>query len=335
MASVSWSPATSGSVFQSRTVSQFRLALGLAVMAALVGCAIYWLEKQAIPYGNRFARNPVELMVRCLGLAHFIVGWIFLLTSRRLRQPTALVRLGLGFAAGVTLCLLFAQLGALRNPYLYLFFYSFFLFHEIRDESVIYQNLEGIKPNNTVDAFTLAAAIFFLFLLAVGYALFQTLIAREPCPVSGLWLISAALGVVCILLGRRFRKHTNAEGNTFLRDHRPLLVVYAMLLIVLIVSAPLGSIGFVVLLHVASWLVFVRQRLVATGTGATDWWPWFRSTPNGFLVLHLGLAGVLFGLMVVRVHLWHRVGLMCDVLAEGSFCYWALMHICMSFWSSR
>jgi hypothetical protein len=62
---------------------------------------------------------------------------------------------------------------------------------------------------------------------------------------------------------------------------------------------------------------------------------WLRSTPAGFLTLHLGVALVLLLVMVARVHVWQRGGFLSEPLAAGSFCYWALMHICMSFWSGR
>src|SRR5947209_18093182 len=130
MASVSWTTLPREGSAGSRTVGQFARALGLALLAAAAGCAIYLAEKQAQPAAGRFARNPLDLMVRCLGLAHFLVGWLFLFTSPRLRSPRALGRLLLCTAAGAALCLLFARLGALGDPFLYLFFSGFFLFPE-------------------------------------------------------------------------------------------------------------------------------------------------------------------------------------------------------------
>jgi len=112
--------------------------------------------------------------------------------------------------------------------------------------------------------------------------------------------------------------------------------VYTAILVMLIVSAPLGSIGFVVLLHVGTWLVFVRSRLrSAKPVSPRHVWTWLRATPLGFAVLHLGLGLVLLILMAMRVHVWGRVGFLSEILSSRAFAYWALMHIFMSFWSSR
>jgi hypothetical protein len=335
MASVSWTTVPCEGSAGSRTVGQFARALGLALLAAAAGCLIYLAEKHAHPSAGRFARNPLDLMVRCLGLAHFLVGWLFLFTSPRLRSPQALGRLLLCTAAGAALCLLFARLGALGNPFLYLFFYGFFLFHEVRDEAVIYQNYEAVRSPELLGPFSLAAALLFVTLLSAGDALFLTCCPRGTRSPAGLWLIAGTLAGTCAWSMYRFRRLGPGGPTRFLAEHRPLVAVYASLLLVLVLSAPLGSIGFIVLVHVASWLVFVRARLQGRRAPASHPWAWLRSTPTGFLVLHLGLALVLLVLMAVRVHVWRRVGFLSEALAGGNFCYWALLHICTSFWSSR
>jgi hypothetical protein len=60
-----------------------------------------------------------------------------------------------------------------------------------------------------------------------------------------------------------------------------------------------------------------------------------RSTPVGFLVLHLSVIALLVTLMALRVHVWERTGLICDMLEVKSFPYWSLMHISMAFWRPR
>jgi hypothetical protein len=135
---------------------------------------------------------------------------------------------------------------------------------------------------------------------------------------------------------RRFLLRARGGMTGFLAEHRPLVVVYGCLLAVLVVTAPVGSIGFVVLLHVARWLVFVHGRLRGRPAPAVPHLGvWLRSTPAGFLTLHLGLALVLLLLMTARVHVWRRAGFLSESLAACSFCYWALMHIATSFWSGR
>ncbi|HKI32417.1 MAG TPA: hypothetical protein VKA46_11150 [Gemmataceae bacterium] len=336
MASASCTTVTREGIDGSRTVGQFARALALALLATLLGCAIYLAEKHAYPQDSRFAKNPIEIMVRCLGLAHFLVGWLFLLTSSRLRSPPALGRLLLGTLAGIALCALFACLGSLRNPFLYLLFYGSFLFHEVRDEAVIYRNHEDARSPELLGSFSLATALLFVTLLSAGYAFFLTCFSRGgPSPV-GLWAVAGALAVAAAWSMHRFLRLTRGELARFLTEHRPLVVVYLALLGILVLSAPLGSIGVIVLVHVASWLLFVRSRLQdRPAPSPRHLWAWLRSTPTGFLVLHLGLALVLFVLMALRVHVWRRGGFLSESLAAGSFCYWALMHICTSFWSSR
>jgi hypothetical protein len=318
----------------SLAVRQFAQAVVLALLAVLVGCLVYLVERHILPPERRFAKNPVEIMVRCLGLAHFLVGWLFLATSSRLRSPLALGRLALCLFAGMALCVLFARLGSLRNPLLYLLFYGLFLFHEVRDEAVIFRSYAVPRAAVLLAPFSLAIALLFVTLLAVGYALFLTCFARGGPSPAGLWVVSAVLAVAWGWSLRRFLRLARGELASFLSEHRPLVVIYLALLAVLLLSAPLGSIGLIVLIHVASWFVFVRSRL-RDRPAPRGLWTWWRSTPTGFLLLHLGLALILFVLMALRVYRAQRGGFLGESLAAGSFCYWALMHICTSFWSSR
>jgi hypothetical protein len=236
----------------------------------------------------------------------------------------------------VAFCLLFAGLGSLRNPLLFFVFYGSFLFHEVRDEAVIYQTYENVRPSKQLDAFSLAVALLFLTLLAAGHGLFLTFFSDSALYAAALWAVAAGLAGGCAVAVRRFLNLTRGGVLEFLSEHRPLVVVYGALLVIMALSAPMGSIGLLVLIHAGSWLVFVCSRLRDKPVPPPrNPWSWLRSTPAGFLVLHLGLALVLFVLIGARVYLWGRVGFLSEALASRSFCYWALMHICMSFWSSR
>jgi hypothetical protein len=117
------------------TVRQFGKALLVVLAAVLFGCGIYLVESRALALEERFIQNPADVMMRALGLAHFLVGLLYLLTSPRLRNRGSLLRLGFWTAAAGGVCLLFAQFGALKNPLLIMLFYGSFLLHEVRDEA--------------------------------------------------------------------------------------------------------------------------------------------------------------------------------------------------------
>src|SRR5436190_9097973 len=107
----------------SRPWRLFVQALLAAAAALALGCAIYLLEKFLFAPRHRFVENPAEFMMRSLGTAHFLIGWLFLATSPRLRGRSALARLGGWAAVGVLLCLVFAWGGGAKNKFLLVAFY--------------------------------------------------------------------------------------------------------------------------------------------------------------------------------------------------------------------
>src|SRR5262245_12212817 len=134
-------------VLASTTVRQFLRAAAVALSAVGAGCLIYGVETGLLRADKPFLESPTDVMMRAFGLAHFCVGWLFLFTSPKVRSPRALARLAALTALGVGLCLAFARCGGMRNPLMLLLFYSYFLAHEVRDETALYQ-VYGDAPSD-------------------------------------------------------------------------------------------------------------------------------------------------------------------------------------------
>lgn len=331
------------------TVRQFRWVLVWTLGLTALGGLVYGLEKYSFGLERRFAENPVEAVMRAFAMAHFSVGWLFLFSSPRIRSGQAILRLVAATLAGIALCLLFAWFGALHNPLLALFFYGYFLVHEVRDEAVIYQAygdapdldahaaaaLRSLSRSTCLSLMGVLSSMYLVHVLATG----KSGLTQVPQAVT--LILGLSLLVACAWSWRqtwRLGVCAHGDGRNFLLAHAPLLWVYAALGAVLLVGSLLGSTGInlVILIHVAAWLVFVSYQLGKRPPVQT-WnpWAWVRATPIGFLTLHIGLTVLFLILMAVRVYVWQRVGLASQLLASDAFCYWSLMHISMAFWSSK
>src|SRR5262249_46640681 len=97
------------------TVRNFGRAMAATLAILSCGCLIYAIEKYIFHPRHRFIESPGEGMVRAFGLAHFLIGWLFLLTSPRARHPAAWPRLAVVTAIGIGLCLLFHEAGGTKN----------------------------------------------------------------------------------------------------------------------------------------------------------------------------------------------------------------------------
>ncbi|MCI0737810.1 MAG: hypothetical protein L0Y72_02110 [Gemmataceae bacterium] len=325
---------------------QYQKALAWALGALGVGCVLYAVEKYWLASERRFLENPAEVMMRVLGVAHFLIGWLFLFSSPKVRSARALTGLSFWIGAGVLLCLAFAWGGGSKNPFLLMAFYSYFFLHDICDQAHLFQAY-GEAPKN-FDRFVrpLCAAVILLSMsVLVGVHLVHGyFFAKSPelLPLDGRWL-AAGWGVLAAAAlwtcRRAWKLGVNLYGSRegLVAATGPLLRVYGVMYAILLAGSLLGSVGlnFVILMHVTSWLVFVQYQLAKHPARARNLWDWLRRTPAGFVTLHLAVALVVLALMAVRVHVWQKVGLASVLLASGSFPFWSLMHISMAFWRGK
>jgi hypothetical protein len=323
------------------TWRNFQTAVLLSLAALGVGGAIYLVETYLLGARRRFVENPSDVMMRALGLAHFWIGWLFLFTSPRLRTGPVLARL-----AGLTLlaagfCLCSWSAGGMNNPFFLLAFYAYFLLHEIRDEANLFVASGDAPADPGRDLFLSRLGASVTLSLMTAFAFIYTLHGRvqeklESVIAEPEWwlsLLSGGLLILCAASWWATRTGMRRHGIVA-RDYAPLLAVYAAIAGILIVGSLMGSVGFnlIVLIHVMAWFVFVRQRLIDCPTTARTWWAWLRTTPAGFVTLHVLAAGVVLTLMALRVHIWERGGFVSQLFATSSFHYWSIMHITMAFW---
>ncbi len=340
----------------SLTVRQFRRALGVAATVLAFGCLLYGVEKYLLQCQRRFIENPTDVMMRAFGLAHFLIGWLFLFTSPRLRSRAGLGRLLLATLGGAGLWTVFVLAGGTKNPFILMTFYSLFLIHEVRDEKNLFQvygDAPSARPLQSppypggealLNSLSVTACLLLVTVLAAAYLVNDKMLREHPrlapYPAAYLWAGFGLLGIAsaCSLYGTlQMGLRVHGHLRSFVKAHAPLLGVYLAIMAILLAGSLLGSVGFnlIILVHVTVWLVFVHHQLGRKSAPARNLWTWLRYTPTGFLVLHVGLAAILLVLMALRVHVWGRVGLVSVLLASASFPYWSLMHIAMSFWRGR
>ena len=124
---MSLAPAYPAAARLSTTERRLYLALAIVGLAVLTGCVIYILERYLFQPRRRFMESPAEVMMRALGVGHFLVGWLFLFTSPRLRRVSALASLLFWTVVGAAACWAFAALGGTGAPLVLFAFYALFL----------------------------------------------------------------------------------------------------------------------------------------------------------------------------------------------------------------
>lgn len=321
----------------------FVRAIFVAGAALGVGCTIYVIEKYLFAPRHRFVENPAEVMTRTFGTAHFLVGWLFLATSPRLRSASYLAQLTGWLGLGLVLCLCFSQAGGLKNPLALLAFYSLFLVHDCGDQVRLFQRSERGH-----DASLASLRWFFTLLLITTlaglYLVTGTWLRKDPwlADVPQHWPVLAwgCLAAATMLVGCRFLRDVRASHgglDSFLTSHLPLVAILSSIYGILTFGSMLGSLGLnlIILLHVTTWLVHVHHQLGEKPRTTKNFWTWLRHTPAGFLALHLSLVAVILLLFALRVQVWERAGWFCVLFSASTFPYWSLLHISTACWRGR
>src|SRR5262245_19639833 len=180
----------------------------------------------------------------------------------------------------------------MKNPFLLIAFYAYFMVHEIRDEANLFVAYGDAPAEPGRDVFLRRLATSVTIGLVTAFALIYTLHGRvhekleavvdEP----GEWLpiLTGVLIAACAASGWATWNCVRRHGIV-VRAYAPLLCIYATIAGILVAGSLLGSVGFnlIVLIHVTAWFVFVRRRLGDQPATPRTLWAWLRTTPAGFI----------------------------------------------------
>lgn len=349
-----------------QTLRQYWRTLFWTTVAVLVCLVGYVIEKyiirdqlKLIPEGTayRMFKNPAELPMRLFGLPHFLVGIAFMLSSKRMRGAKSwgiLAFLGL-IAFG--LCYAFyaaSPAGDRESPIALLLFYAYFLVHGFRDEAFFYKAF-GDMPKDDARVQERVVLVLQLLLLGIILALaipayilyaeykpqFKDATLDAMFPADWPYLVRIAslllpmLAIATYSLWRIARIYEDGLRGLW-RVHRPILTVFLVstgIIMLSLVSGP-WSFNVVVLMHFVGWYLFGRYSLakrppaVAPTPGT---WTWMRTTRTGFTVLHLGLAVLVIGLVVLSTYAFGKQGPLEQIVGSKVFYYWTIVHVTLSF----
>lgn len=343
------------------TERNWLIAVSIVVGAALLFVGVQALER-AYGHAQRseaFVYHPVETSMRLVAVAHILLGTLFLATSRAMGRPGSWWRFASLLGLGVGLCWAYGSAGGHSAALPKALFYAYFLTHEFRDQTFFYR-ANGDCPVPASDRATtrdllrvptlLVSFLGALFVAGAGLRVgnprryTEALLGWAPealIPWIGLLPLAAVT-----LWSVAFRRHLDRAyaGGTrgFLRLHRPVLTVYAGILVVLLLDILISGRAYaIVTLHVAAWYVFTWRQLKLRPAPVPPprrlSWAWMRSTPRGFDVLHGGVVA----LTLVAAGVW-AYGFRNDaslapfyvMISRDAFPFWTVMHVTLS-WFPR
>lgn len=304
----------------------------------------------------RFVSDPSETPMRYLGISHFLVAFLFIFTSRKMRgfQPwTVFAAL---FFAGIVVCAGYSRLLAFSPLLAGVVFFGYFLVHDFRDQVFFYFVNGDARESGDSRALakilvqapllvlaglaSVLVALVVIDLELVGRIAPPLGVAVAAMPDSVRWALgvipASAVVAAALRLRREWRRQKLGSIAGFVRRHRPVFAVLAGSLLVLAVGLTAGRAHSIVILHVAGWYVFslrmLRERRSAPEPRPLTW-NWLRSTPSGFNVVHVGSAA----LLVVAGLVW-AFGFRNDpsmlpfrlLLDRDGFAYWTIIHVTVS-----
>lgn len=338
--------------------------LGLIGIAALFwgvdkyGLRIFALDFSHIRPGNyRMFKNPTTTPMRVFGIPHFLIGFLFLLSSRRMREKKNKVQLAVLTVIGIGFCYLFRRVGANLNVFAVFIFYFYFLIHGFRDDAHFYKTFgdmprEGAATHDRILVVLQALQIGLLFCLfwpTYSHMASTDIQRADPIlsnffPAGWPFIIKLASMFVPMVLITLFVLHRIARGVTgglagLWRIHQPLFMVFVMSLGVLglaMFGGP-GAFDIWVLMHFVAWYFFALFMLDRhpPKEAPKSAWAWMRTTRRGFVTLHTGLVVATALLLAVSVYYFGQQSSILDVIVgKEAFYYWTIMHVTWS-WVPR
>jgi hypothetical protein len=357
------SAALHPSLWRTRTVRGFTCTVLVSML--LVGGLSLLMPLEAALFGSsEIGRKPFSSAMQVVGLPHILIGFLFMVTSARMRNTRSRLSIGLALLAGAGLCWVFHLSGGPdASPQIPMAFVGlYFLVHAYRDEWFFYYRYgeEGPRTDRRHLPLLLLGLLCTLLALAWSWAVVvgidQSRSMRHLFDPRGLgdlqrlalWALPFAIfcALAWLCLSMALARSGRSLGELLSQD-RPLWLVYFGVLLVILVCSPLGGKLYIaVLLHVVGWWIFASVTIAQMSRKAASaaapipapvptigLLSWMRTTQRGFQTLHGVLALVTLGLLLLYFHVqpsmqgtgWSWV------LERDAFYYWTVMHVTVSF----
>jgi hypothetical protein len=328
----------------------------IVIGSGILFWTIHVFEKYVVHIqpGQGLVDSATEASTRFLVQSHFIVAFLFIFTSKRMRPMVSKVHFCSLLGLGILLCWGFFSMGAMRSPLGVIVFYSYFMVHDFRDQIFFYHANGDVSRIDKPEALTkdlllipgfIFAVFAVTFLLAVSFKIgngrrWAAVLENLPSPLHWTIVVLPVIGVIVLALGiKRHYDHQHPDGvRGFLGTHRPMIAVFAGIYMVLVGGLIItGRANAIINLHVTTWYVFslyhLAKRPASAPLAQSFSWRWMRTTPVGFNFLHLGTAILLILIGAVWAYSFHndpRLSLW-FLVSRDVVPYWAIIHVTTSF----
>lgn len=310
------------------------------------------IEKFLAQAEHPFIYNPAEFSCRVVGLSHYTVGLIFLLSAKRMKRAAGWAWFTGLLAVGVLLCVFFYAFGADKNPVLQMLFFLYFITHGYRD-MVFFYRPESSSPDEAERAqqkilklTQVCLLLSLFFILSPLYLLYLSNRHKfyEPelqakidalMPYLKLFLIWG-WPVLLLYLISLWRAVKRFPAGSVWSENRPVFLVLISASVLFLISPLLGVWTFhlLILTHFVGWYLYASRSLSAIpkqSHRSDGLWRWFRGSVKGFRTLHVGIAALFLALILISYLFPDRLAFLNIMVNSKAFYYWNLIHVTISF----
>jgi hypothetical protein len=315
--------------------------------------AVWLFEIYILESARRFVPNPAEMASRIFGFSHYLVGLMFMMSSRKMRKLKGwLWFIGL-LSVSVVISVFFYNFGGKANPVMVIFYFLFFMVHGYRDMVFFYKPssddpaLERTRSRILV-LIQACLLLALMYVLVPAYLFYRSLKPKAYSPelksqiealmpylkvILGLsWLL---LPILLLRLRRLLRRYPGGLP-AFRAENKPILRVLLYSSLIILASPLLGPWVFslLILSHFVGWYFYASRQLstIPKQSGPGDGlWKWVRGSVAGFQWLHLGAAAVFFVVVFVNYFFLGDRGVVNTMFNANAFYYWTVIHVTISF----
>jgi hypothetical protein len=312
------------------------------------------IEKFILESGRPLIPNPAEFPCRVFGLAHYVTGFLFLVTSVRMRRMRSWAWLFALLATSLVICSVFYHFGGEKNPAMKTFYFLFFLVHGFRDMVFFYRPPQaGQTPfaqtrTNFLRYLQASLILLLMYVLVPAYLIYlaskprfysSDLQARIDALMPYLKAVlfwGWPLLVFCVWRAWRLgRQYPGGLAGIWRLDRAVLLILLYTSLIIL-ASPVVGpwTYNLVIMTHFVGWYFYASRRLEqmprqsSWGSGI---WRWMRGSVRGFRALHITVAALFLLAILIAHFLPAQTGALGLIVSSRGFYYWTVIHVTISF----